>query len=640
MQPGTDEEATGGGGGGGGAGGLGGSGNAGAAAAAAAFFPRGMRVLVVDDDPLCLMILERMLRRCNYQAPFFPPPSPPLPPPLPPSRPHSGILTHSWGIHLPPLSPPQHLPPPLPMKQSIHPCCHLVDRRSLLFSLSLSGPPLPLHPHPPCTLPMPCPHSILILPTLSPHSPPPHSLRPPVTTCNKATTALALLREGREAYDLVISDVYMPDMDGFKLLERIGLEMDLPVIMMSANGETSVVMKGITHGAVDYLLKPVRIEELRNIWQHVGEEHSGSVEEEELRRMRDGTHDPASSSRGGGGLGEWESTHPDAETGAGGGAGGGGGGAGQGASVPRSPSRNEGARLGKRSVEDAFGEERGEYGGGRGERGGLGGGEGMKGGEENAAGEADFRAAANATAAAAAAAAAAAGLGLVEGEGGGDGGGGGMLSAGMGYMGRLPYVVEEGESDMVGGLKKARIIWSVELHQQFVKAVHHLGVDKAVPKKILEMMGVPGLTRENVASHLQKFRLYLKRLSGMAESGISAAPSAALSSTPAPISSAPPTAAAAVGSGSSGGAPGTPVLKTYSSPAASFLAQPINRLAIQSVDQPPVHALCSSACSSSPVYGMAWQHLTSVATAAGVEPTTLLRFLQLQASVLSTHASC
>jgi len=28
-------------------------------------------------------------------------------------------------------------------------------------------------------------------------------------------------------------------------------------------------MKGITHGACDYLLKPVRIEELRNIWQHV-----------------------------------------------------------------------------------------------------------------------------------------------------------------------------------------------------------------------------------------------------------------------------------------------------------------------------------------------------------------------------------
>ena len=38
---------------------------------------------------------------------------------------------------------------------------------------------------------------------------------------------------------------------------------------MSGNGETGAVMKGIMHGACDYLLKPVRIEELRNIWQHV-----------------------------------------------------------------------------------------------------------------------------------------------------------------------------------------------------------------------------------------------------------------------------------------------------------------------------------------------------------------------------------
>jgi two-component response regulator (ARR-B family) len=38
---------------------------------------------------------------------------------------------------------------------------------------------------------------------------------------------------------------------------------------MSANGDTAVVLRGITHGAVDYLLKPVRVEELRNIWQHV-----------------------------------------------------------------------------------------------------------------------------------------------------------------------------------------------------------------------------------------------------------------------------------------------------------------------------------------------------------------------------------
>lgn len=31
-------------------------------------FPVGMRVLVVDDDPICLMVLERMLHRCSYRG--------------------------------------------------------------------------------------------------------------------------------------------------------------------------------------------------------------------------------------------------------------------------------------------------------------------------------------------------------------------------------------------------------------------------------------------------------------------------------------------------------------------------------------------------------------------------------------------
>ncbi|XP_037479721.1 two-component response regulator ORR22-like [Triticum dicoccoides] len=76
-------------------------------------------------------------------------------------------------------------------------------------------------------------------------------------------------RENRDMLDLVISGAHMLDMDGFKLLELVGLEMDLPVIMLSVNGETKTVMKEITHGACIYLLKPIHIEELRNIWQHV-----------------------------------------------------------------------------------------------------------------------------------------------------------------------------------------------------------------------------------------------------------------------------------------------------------------------------------------------------------------------------------
>lgn len=51
-----------------------------------------------------------------------------------------------------------------------------------------------------------------------------------MTSCNLATEALNLLRERKHGFDIVVSDVNMPDMDGFKLLEHVGLEMDLPVI--------------------------------------------------------------------------------------------------------------------------------------------------------------------------------------------------------------------------------------------------------------------------------------------------------------------------------------------------------------------------------------------------------------------------
>lgn len=51
-----------------------------------------------------------------------------------------------------------------------------------------------------------------------------------VTVTTKATEALEMLRKNKESYDIVITDVEMPDMNGFKLLEIIGLEMDMPVI--------------------------------------------------------------------------------------------------------------------------------------------------------------------------------------------------------------------------------------------------------------------------------------------------------------------------------------------------------------------------------------------------------------------------
>uniref|UniRef100_A0A8R7R692 Response regulatory domain-containing protein n=1 Tax=Triticum urartu TaxID=4572 RepID=A0A8R7R692_TRIUA len=83
------------------------------------------------------------------------------------------------------------------------------------------------------------------------------------TTVTDAKTALNILRAGKEKFDVVITDVRMQDMDSFKLLELIRLEMDLPVIMLSEDCDKKAVMKGINHGACDYLVKPVHTNELK-----------------------------------------------------------------------------------------------------------------------------------------------------------------------------------------------------------------------------------------------------------------------------------------------------------------------------------------------------------------------------------------
>ncbi|KAI4313692.1 hypothetical protein L6164_026650 [Bauhinia variegata] len=224
-----------------------------------------------------------------------------------------------------------------------------------------------------------------------------------VTTCFRATIALDLLREKKGSFDVVLSDVHMPDMDGYKLLEHVGLEMDLPVIMMSADSRTSAVMKGIRHGACDYLIKPVREEELKNIWQHVVRKKWNENKEHE----NSGSLDDNDRNKRGNDEAEYTSSVIDAAEG-----------------IVKAPKRRS------NSKEDDDGDL---------------------------------------------------------------------------------------ENDDPSTSKKPRVVWSVELHQQFVSAVNQLGLDKAVPKRILELMNVPGLTRENVASHLQKFRLYLKRISGAAQ---------------------------------------------------------------------------------------------------------------------------
>eukprot|EP00268_Persea_americana_P027165 TRINITY_DN26635_c0_g1_i3.p1 TRINITY_DN26635_c0_g1~~TRINITY_DN26635_c0_g1_i3.p1 ORF type:complete len:632 (-),score=131.06 TRINITY_DN26635_c0_g1_i3:364-2259(-) len=168
-------------------------------------------------------------------------------------------------------------------------------------------------------------------------------------------------------------------------------------------------MKGITHGACDYLLKPVRIEELKNIWQHV------------IRRRKTDHKDDNNS-----GLGD-EGEKVRRGTGEGGLA-----------PITAGPADPNGKLSKKRKDQDDDDDDDEDF-------------------DENGHGSEDPSA-----------------------------------------------------------QKRPRVVWTVELHRKFVAAVNQLGIDKAVPKRILDLMNVERLTRENVASHLQKYRLYLKRISSVA----------------------------------------------------------------------------------------------------------------------------
>ena len=61
---------------------------------------------------------------------------------------------------------------------------------------------------------------------------------------------------------LVILDVEMPELDGWQTLERIRDLSDVPVLMLTARGSELERVRGLTHGADDYLVKPFGRQEL------------------------------------------------------------------------------------------------------------------------------------------------------------------------------------------------------------------------------------------------------------------------------------------------------------------------------------------------------------------------------------------
>ncbi|KAH9671925.1 Two-component response regulator-like APRR7 [Citrus sinensis] len=92
-----------------------------------------------------------------------------------------------------------------------------------------------------------------------------------VTEATNGLQAWKILEDLTNHIDLVLTEV-MPCLSGVALLSKImshKTRKNLPVIMMSSLDSMGLVFKCLSKGAVDFLVKPIRKNELKNLWQHV-----------------------------------------------------------------------------------------------------------------------------------------------------------------------------------------------------------------------------------------------------------------------------------------------------------------------------------------------------------------------------------
>lgn len=81
-----------------------------------------------------------------------------------------------------------------------------------------------------------------------------------VKTGERGDTAIDLFHEHKP--DLVVLDVMLPGMDGWTVLHQIREESEIPVIMLTAKGDTLDRIQGLDLGADDYMVKPFDAKEL------------------------------------------------------------------------------------------------------------------------------------------------------------------------------------------------------------------------------------------------------------------------------------------------------------------------------------------------------------------------------------------
>lgn len=83
-----------------------------------------------------------------------------------------------------------------------------------------------------------------------------------------ASASAALSELARQTFDVVVSDILMPRMNGLKLLHAVREhDLDLPVVLMTGNPDLKTAAAAVEYGAFQYLIKPVEVDRLRAVVQ-------------------------------------------------------------------------------------------------------------------------------------------------------------------------------------------------------------------------------------------------------------------------------------------------------------------------------------------------------------------------------------
>ncbi|GAX61481.1 response regulator [Candidatus Scalindua japonica] len=89
-------------------------------------------------------------------------------------------------------------------------------------------------------------------------------------------------------FDIVITDMKLPDISGFTIIEKVKKkDADIPIIMITAFSSLQTAIDAMKKGADDYLTKPVNIDELELILKKIWEKQLLIIQNRELRQQLD-----------------------------------------------------------------------------------------------------------------------------------------------------------------------------------------------------------------------------------------------------------------------------------------------------------------------------------------------------------------